>query len=881
MSSSSSSSNDEIPSMIVADQDEKSMKQEPPKFDEKDQVEVPLNQFLTLLSAYDTYSNVLDDISTSQAKEPPFKHMLQEMDIEGKTEKDKVTLKCKLCVMVLVDKYAKFKLFNVNEKFTVLDYSVQKEKNVKPVDTTNGNISTYFERDQEEEVALENNVGFIGVFDNSYCLHTNEKGRYHVTLNLCVPYQTDQKKSLEINFPFTTPRNHLRRFEIDGDYYDIHVEPSSGFKTKFEESNRKKRTILTDCLFPPTHKLSLYWTRSEKVIQEILKAQKVNEKVEKKEEKKEEKQLNVSVDQHVLHSIGNGLISSSVDMDYTIVNGSVNTLFVLFQFKTSPQDKFNDKDACPIRILKVEGRNIKNWEVKKLKSNTAQSNAPRQAVNDNQSESNYSIQLLNSVHSDNTNSSFLQTAANYGDFFLKVTLDTGVEGSYQLRLLAERDTSESCKTHLPTFSCMNVNRDKGFVGIEAVQNVEINELKYVGFTKLAPTELPQKITSKACDSLLFGYKFLQSVGNDLFLEIKKHDEVAVLVAVIQEAVFTVTYSDSGFLFYYVAMKVKNSSQNYARVQLVPPGVKYSLFSTSVKSEIVRPAIDKEGNILVPLKRGTSDMIFSVELFYTVPVSELMKDSGRLEVVLPKFNIPTNKSYYVVNLPDNYNYGEFEGSMKEVNSFDTTPTVKSLISTEASSAHSLGGYNISNSIRPQAKQQLQQQQPMMQMMSNVYMPQSNVYSPPPQMQYQQQARNISRNRSSSPGFFEEDERAYSDDELAYSDEDEDDSASDSGSEDGFGGASSSNITSNGPSGMVTGVMPVKLQAISTGRPFLFQKMLISENEDHLKLSVEYKKQIESVLNKRTLLPVTEAFWGVSLIFIGFVLYLLFCLISYFL
>nr|CAG4708115.1 unnamed protein product [Naegleria fowleri] len=873
-----------------------SLSPQPPKFDEKDQVEVPLNQFLTLLTAYDKYSNVLDDISSgNKDKEPPRKTMIQEMDIEGKTEKDKVILQCKICILVLVDRYTKFKLFDVNDKLTVLGYTVSKEKNINKNAASEDVITNYFETEEEEEVPLENNVGFIGVFDGAYCLHTNDRGRYHVTLNLCVPYQSDQKKSLEIIFPFCAPRNHLRRFEIVGDFYDLNVEPSTHFTTKFEENSSKQRsTILTDCSFPPTYRLSLYWKRSEKVIQEILKNTLKNEKKEKKEEKKEEKQLNITVEQHVLHSVGGGLISTSADLDYTIVNGSVNTFYVLLQMKDSPHDKFG-KDTCPLRVIRVDGRNIKNWEIKKLKSASTATTAstPTQSIapfnTDSQSESNYSIQLLNSAHSEGINS-FIQTASAYAEYFLKVTLHCGVEGSYQLKLLTEKDMkSESCKVHLPTFSCMNVNRDKGFIGVEGITNVEIKDLKNVGLTKLATTELPSKITSKTSDSLLFGYKFLQSLGTDIFLDIKKHDDVQVLVAVIEEAVYQITYSESGYLFYRVAMKVKNSSQNYAKVDLVPKDIQYSLYSTSVKGEIVRPAIDKEGKILIPLKRGTTEMTFTVEIYYTVPVKEVMKENGKIEFLLPKFNIPTNRSYYYVYLPENYNYGEFEGSMKEVSNFDKQPTVEDFISQETSQS------GIAYPRRAERRLQSQNNyipMPQMQTLLNS-LPQSN-YNAMPQMQYQQQQAmpvpqmqyqampqpSIPKGRIRRAAS-EEDIRNLSDDEDEFEEEENAYSDSESDSDSDEEGVNDEPTQPSTGVGLVSGVMPVKLTPVTKGKIFLFQKLLISENEDHLKLAVEYKKQQESILTKRTLLPINEIFYGSVVVVICIVFYLLFRLVAYFL
>ncbi|KAL9641843.1 hypothetical protein ABK040_011828 [Willaertia magna] len=899
-----------------------------PSFNEKDIVEVPLNQFLTLLSSYKTYSNVLNDESnTSLEKEPPKKTIIQEMNIEGKTLSNVIQFQMKLVILVLVDKYTKCKLFDLNStKLTIKNYKVQKEKSGKEGATTNatGSVNTtkknggkgmkasgedleeeedllllledeeedeirdtYLERDHDDELLKANDTndknlednGFIGVFDNSYCLHTNEKGRYYITLDLVVPYLTDQKRSVELSFPFLAARNYLNKFEMDGDYFDVQIEPVTGFNTKFiqNEKNNGITTIVRNAALPPMRKLNIFWTRSEKIIQQqLLKQKQLTTNTVKKEEKKEEKQLNISVDQNVFHSIGGGLISSTTSLSYQIVNGSVNTFYILLQNKKSKEDNLAANNACPIRILRVDGRNIKQWEIKKLKNERKELNTPLPQQGDNQSESNFSIQLLNSQTE--SQSSFLQTASSYGEYFLKITLDIAVEGKYDLKIISEKDmSSESCKIHLPTFSCMNVNRDKGFIGVEGNGNVEINELRTFGLTKLAPTELPSEIISKASDALLFGYKFLTSLGNDVFLSVKKHDDVQVLIAVIEEAVYEITYSESGHLFYRVAMKVKNSSQTYMRVSLVPDSVENNdvkLYSTSVKGEVVRPAVDKDGKILIPLKRGTTDLTFSVELYYIINMKEKMDENGKVDIVLPRFNIPTSRAYFYVYLPNNYKYGEFEGSLKEVSRFDKEPTVNSVIYTDKNSYRD--DYSrkerriVKNSYQPRMQVQQMQQMPMMQMQQQAPMQnlnfllnsQTNALPPQPQM-----ASNI----------FNYNERCLSDDE----EEEEELSDSESGSEDDddfFDEKASGGKIQN--TSVVSGVLPVSLNPVQKGKRFIFQKLLISENEDHLKLQVEFKKEKESFWTKRTLAPVKEMVFGLFGFIILIVLYILYLCLAYF-
>jgi hypothetical protein len=135
-----------------------------------------------------------------------------------------------------------------------------------------------------------------------------------------------------------------------------------------------------------------------------------------------------------------------------------------------------------------------------------------------------------------------------------------VEGSYTLKVFSEMEMqSQSCQVVVPNLSCVNVNREKGYIAIEATANIEISEVTQKQFTKVDVRELPSALSNRASNPILHGYKFLQSNSTHLKLDVKKHDDVAVLVAVIEEAKFQVTYSE-GHLLYYIALKVRNTTQ---------------------------------------------------------------------------------------------------------------------------------------------------------------------------------------------------------------------------------------------------------------------------------------------------------------------------------
>jgi hypothetical protein len=269
-----------------------------------------------------------------------------------------------------------------------------------------------------------------------------------------------------------------------------------------------------------------------------------------------------------------------------------------------------------------------------------------------------------------------------------------------------------------------VNREKGYLAIEATTSVEIDELDSKQLTKVGKEEVPRTLQARASNPIVHAYKFLNS-KYILELNVKKHDDVSVLVAVIEEAWFECTYAN-GLLLHRVLLKVKNTNQHFIKVLLkerqgISTGSSLGVWSTSVEGNSVRPAKDKQNRILIPLKKTSpsqSEVVFTVELFYLEQASTLMKDSGVLSLEFARFNTPINHAFFSVNVPSNFKYAEFEGELKEISYYSKSPTVESLLATEKSRGSSAYGQQPQYS---QMRQQMQQQMaPQMQQMPNMQM-----------------------------------------------------------------------------------------------------------------------------------------------------------------
>lgn len=374
------------------------------------------------------------------------------------------------------------------------------------------------------------------------------------------------------------------------------------------------------------------------------------------------------------------------------------------------------------------------------------------------------------------------------------------------------------------------------MGIEATSSIEISETAQKQFTKVDVRELPSDLSTRASNPILHGYKFLQTNSTYLKLNVKKHEDVAVLVAVIEEAHFGVTYAEGNFL-YHIALKVRNTTQDF--IKFVLPE-KSSLWSTSVEGKVVRPAQDKQKRVLIPLKRSTSESVFSVEIFFLRPATE-MTGTGTQQWEFPTFNTPINHAFYLIHLPNEFKYGEFEGDLRERKEkcFSQTATVFDQVSQDKNKHNApSNSYNARNAApRQQMQMQMQQQQ---------------------QMQYQQQAmpQQMNRNAIFAPQSVMANNMMNSNDSDSEGDDDDEMG--------GAGLAPQSTTVTNSSS--VVGVLPVAVSALTVGQPFYFERLLLREDEKPITLQLEFKEVKKSWWDKRSLFPYKKLVWSMILGFV---------------
>ena len=397
---------------------------------------------------------------------------------------------------------------------------------------------------------------------------------------------------------------------------------------------------------PPTNYVNVSWAPKLE-----------EEEVDPNDEVQKERQpVVVTASQEALWSIGEGLLVGDIDFNLQIMHG--------------PRAMFEIELLDPaLRINNVTGSAIKRWEVVS-KAGTAAGGTDEKLGSSSSASSSSSLsrRRLRVYH---------QYGAE-GSYILKVSCESDLKAPSETDLI-ERELevggkNEPYTTGLASIPCLQmigIERETGFISIEARTNVEVQELNRFGCTRVDSGEVPEDLRARAENALLHSYKFLTpSYGIDM--AVTRHDDVEVLVATIDEAFLTITVADAGSLtsrhLNRIQLLVRNTQTQFLRVTL-PPNA--NVWSTMVKGRAVKPARDSMQRLMVPLEKagaGGADAAFAVQIVFATTPKTLMQGRGEMSFILPQFDLPINSFFLSVFLPNNFNYGEFRGDLKEVQYF---------------------------------------------------------------------------------------------------------------------------------------------------------------------------------------------------------------------
>ncbi|MBT3221548.1 MAG: hypothetical protein HN348_20905, partial [Proteobacteria bacterium] len=239
------------------------------------------------------------------------------------------------------------------------------------------------------------------------------------------------------------------------------------------------------------------------------------------------------------------------------------------------------------------------------------------------------------------------------DGTLTVLLNYAAEGSHSMTLELEQPLAQTknLKANVPLVEPLGVERSKGWVGVQALGALELAAGSVKGATPVDVRALPPAILGVTTNPVLLGYKYLGSEA-DIPLEVFQHDEVDVLVTLLDQSDATTMFTQDGRRLTSVRYDVRNNRRQFLRLTL-PEGAE--LWSSSVAGRSVQPAKANDGRLLIPLVRsqamGGALAAFPVEVVYVesgAAPSEAGK--GTFKATLPQADVPTTYVAWTVYAP---------------------------------------------------------------------------------------------------------------------------------------------------------------------------------------------------------------------------------------
>ncbi|GAM27510.1 hypothetical protein SAMD00019534_106860 [Acytostelium subglobosum LB1] len=461
----------------------------------------------------------------------------------------------------------------------------------------------------------------IGVEQNAYKFFAEAPGRYLVKLEVLVNYLTAKKNG----FGFASPKATFNKLAISVPKdVQIKIDPVSEQGQKEEKSIENGVTITKSVAnVPPASYIKIQWTdfESGEAVQASVSEGATVSPTSAALPPKQAEQTKVTVQQYTMCSIGEGVVVINNSMKYSVISGQISSFEIIL--------------GNHLNVLSVEGYDIKKWEC-------------------------FPIAPLIDIPGS-------KTAVT--EKLLKIILNSPVEDHYLFNIISEIEMeSTSGEITIPSVRCRGseISREKGFLVCESTANVEVEHIARDGLTMIDKTEVPEALARMASGPLLLSYKFLDPKYR-LQIKITKHSDLPVLVAICEKAHYLATLSSEGSLLKKLIFSIRNTQQQYIRVTIPH---QFEIWSTIVDSKAVKPALDENGTVMIPLNKssGTERGIqkpFQVVIVYKHTEDLELHNSGTVALKFPSIDIPISHLYISLFLPKDYSYDKCTGNIKEV------------------------------------------------------------------------------------------------------------------------------------------------------------------------------------------------------------------------
>lgn len=259
---------------------------------------------------------------------------------------------------------------------------------------------------------------------------------------------------------------------------------------------------------------------------------------------------------------------------------------------------------------------------------------------------------------------------------IDVQLNFEAKGAYALTVEYETPMPEgSGKVMVPDLRVNNVERVKGWVGIDARSSLEIKPVDLSGVVTVDVRDLPASILGQTDWPVLFGFKY-NKAEYGIPLAVQGHAPVDLLVTLIDQVSATSVITPDGRRMTSVTYAMRNNQAQFLRLKL-PDGA--TPWSTFVAGRSVKPGRADDGRVLIPLTRSQTSggelAQFSVELVY-VEDGAAPEPGGKahFEARLPNADVPATGVAWTVYVPRDANIKRksIDGTLRRVDYFTPIP-----------------------------------------------------------------------------------------------------------------------------------------------------------------------------------------------------------------
>jgi hypothetical protein len=224
-----------------------------------------------------------------------------------------------------------------------------------------------------------------------------------------------------------------------------------------------------------------------------------------------------------------------------------------------------------------------------------------------------------------------------------------IRNNYEISMRLRRKTAADGEVlSVPLPRPLGVEREHGWLAVEVLGKLKVEEHKAVDITSLDVRQLPPEMVKSAVSPIVRAYRYhAPTAAVELSVERLPEQEPAS-ASVDRIRAFTVV-SEDGKMLTDMRIRLRNRLRpNLALV--VPPDVQ--ILSVHLDGEAVRPSRDADGRLILPLKRSAGDENLEQITLQTVMESRASSFdlAGVKHLALPAVDLPASSTEWTVYLP---------------------------------------------------------------------------------------------------------------------------------------------------------------------------------------------------------------------------------------